>query len=220
MKLKYYLRGLGAGMIVTAILMGVAASKHTKMMSDAEIMARAEELGMVKSTVLSADLETEEPEMDDTLAPTVSDNTADAVAEADVSSDDTDEVKDDVDKSDDSQKSDQDAQEALDTLEQAEADAKAKEEALNQKEEELLHNDASDTSVNAGSAQVVTINSGDGSFTVANKLQQLGVINDAKAFDTYLCTNGYDKRLTTGKHDIPANATNQQIAEALVKKGY
>ena len=195
MKLKYYLRGLGAGMIVTAILMGVAASKHTKMMSDAEIMARAEELGMVKSTVLSADLETEEPEMDDTLAPTVSDNTADEVAEADVSSDDTDEVKDDaadqtnnqdssddakkddVDKSDDSQKSDQDV-------------------------------------------QVVTINSGDGSFTVANKLQQLGVINDAKAFDTYLCTNGYDKRLTTGKHDIPANATNQQIAEALVKKGY
>ncbi len=48
MKLKYQLRGLGIGIIVTAILMGVATS-HGIPLTDAEIRARALELGMVES---------------------------------------------------------------------------------------------------------------------------------------------------------------------------
>ena len=47
MKLKYQLRGLGIGMIVTAILMGVATG-HAIPLTDAEIKARALELGMVE----------------------------------------------------------------------------------------------------------------------------------------------------------------------------
>lgn len=52
MKLKYYLRGLGIGIIVTAILMGSAA-KDKEELTDAEIKARAAELGMVEQKVLS-----------------------------------------------------------------------------------------------------------------------------------------------------------------------
>ena len=47
MKLRYYLRGLGIGVIVTALIMGVAL-KDDKSLSDAEIRARAAELGMVE----------------------------------------------------------------------------------------------------------------------------------------------------------------------------
>lgn len=46
MKLRYYLRGLGIGMIVTALVMGVAL-KDDQPLSDAEIRVRAMELGMV-----------------------------------------------------------------------------------------------------------------------------------------------------------------------------
>ena len=46
MKLRYYLRGLGIGMFVTALLMGIAL-KDEKPLSDAEIRLRAMELGMV-----------------------------------------------------------------------------------------------------------------------------------------------------------------------------
>ena len=45
MKLRYQMRGLGIGMIVTALLMGVTAEKVP--LSDAEIRTRAAELGMV-----------------------------------------------------------------------------------------------------------------------------------------------------------------------------
>ena len=49
MKLRYYLRGLGIGVFVTALIMGVAL-KGDRSLSDAEIKARAAELGMVEST--------------------------------------------------------------------------------------------------------------------------------------------------------------------------
>ena len=46
MKLRYYLRGLGIGMIVTALLMGFATS-DLRAMTDEEIIQRATQLGMV-----------------------------------------------------------------------------------------------------------------------------------------------------------------------------
>lgn len=48
MKLKYYLRGLGVGIICTAIIMGIATSgKQKEKLTDAEIIERARILGMV-----------------------------------------------------------------------------------------------------------------------------------------------------------------------------
>lgn len=48
MKLKYYLRGLGVGIICTAIIMGIALSgKEKEKLTDAEIVERARLLGMV-----------------------------------------------------------------------------------------------------------------------------------------------------------------------------
>lgn len=48
MKLKYYLRGLGVGIICTAIIMGIALSgKEKEKLTDAEIIERARLLGMV-----------------------------------------------------------------------------------------------------------------------------------------------------------------------------
>ncbi len=48
MKLKYYLRGLGIGIIVTAIVMTIANAGRGKSLTDEEIMERAEQLGMTR----------------------------------------------------------------------------------------------------------------------------------------------------------------------------
>ena len=47
MKLKYYLRGLGIGIIVTTLVLMIAYSGHKTELTDEEIIARAESLGMV-----------------------------------------------------------------------------------------------------------------------------------------------------------------------------
>ena len=67
MNLKYYLRGLGIGIVVTAVVMGVAGNGRKEQLSDAEIKARAAQLGMVESSGLLSELE-ETPEV--TLEPT------------------------------------------------------------------------------------------------------------------------------------------------------
>lgn len=53
MRLKFYLMGLGIGVIVSAIIMGIAMRGRTREMTDEEIMARARQLGMVEAGTLA-----------------------------------------------------------------------------------------------------------------------------------------------------------------------
>lgn len=48
MKRKYYMRGLGIGVIVTAILFTIALPKEKPVMTDEEVIARAQKLGYTK----------------------------------------------------------------------------------------------------------------------------------------------------------------------------
>ena len=48
MRLKYYLRGLGIGIIVTAVILMIANAGQKSSMTDDEIMERAEQLGMIR----------------------------------------------------------------------------------------------------------------------------------------------------------------------------
>ena len=51
MKLKYYLRGVGIGLIIATLIMMISTALHSnKDISDEEIIARAEKLGMVMKT--------------------------------------------------------------------------------------------------------------------------------------------------------------------------
>lgn len=54
MKLKSYLRGLGLGMVVTTIILVIAFQARNKELSDEEIIARAQELGMVETSLYGA----------------------------------------------------------------------------------------------------------------------------------------------------------------------
>ena len=56
MKLKYYLRGIGIGVILAAVVMGIALGGRGRSLSDAEIMERAKKLGMVEAEGTLSDL--------------------------------------------------------------------------------------------------------------------------------------------------------------------
>lgn len=49
MKLKYYLRGLGVGIVLTAVIMGVVLGRKGSDISDEEVIRRAKQLGMVEA---------------------------------------------------------------------------------------------------------------------------------------------------------------------------
>ena len=62
---------------------------------------------------------------------------------------------------------------------------------------------------------VIVVNKGDGSDTVSQKVFETGLVPDAVEFDHYLMENGYDRKITTGNHEIPSNATMEQMAKIL-----
>ena len=72
MKLRYYMRGLGIGIFVTAILMAVTIHGKTERLTDEQIIERAEALGM------------EMKYSSDVLADTVSENTAEDTKSAEL----------------------------------------------------------------------------------------------------------------------------------------
>ena len=170
MKLKYYLRGIGIGIVVTAVIMGVALGNPTGGISDAEVRARAEKLGMSDDTrVLSENEEKETktqetafPEIQKTTEPTAKPTTAPT------------------------------------------AEPKPSASVTSEPESEEI---------------IIEVRPGDGSYAVAQAVQSAGLVDDAGAFDRFLCQNGYDKKICTGSHTIPADSSEAEIAAILCKKG-
>lgn len=59
MKLKYYLRGCGVGIVLTVVIFMVALKAKGGIMTDQKVMQRASELGMVMKEEIQKDLDTQ-----------------------------------------------------------------------------------------------------------------------------------------------------------------
>ena len=233
MERKYYLRGLGIGIAVTAIIMGIALSGDKAMTND-EIIARAKELGMVENTVLSdtgskdaAQENTGDEQASDLDVAVQSPNDAKSMQNDsegvqndpeegdDIAADDETDTKTDTDvkEQEEPEENDGDGESGPGDLLTAD-DSETGDEpdvAENTETEDNNRQDAGGT-VNGATVKVITINSGDSSYTVAKKLADVGVVTSASTYDTFLCQNGYDKSLRTGTFSIPADASDEQIA--------
>lgn len=220
MERKYYLRGLGLGIAVTAIIMGVLTS-HDKKMTDQEIMARAKELGMVENTVLSDMNETEEQEP--------ADPAAGQEAEADPPGTDKDDSPDTMGNASDAQTEDKgstaedpsaDTDGSWEDAGESGSTGKAQEgsgEAGGAGQSQTGVKDGNDNknggnSTSSPAVKTITVSPGDGSHTVAQKLAEAGIVSSADNYDDFLCRNGYDKKLRTGTFSIPMGASDEQIA--------
>ncbi len=195
MKLKYYLRGLGIGIIVTTIILMVSFSQRDNSISDEEVIARAEVLGMVMpedetqetsgSTELSGDVGQEGAEPQDTDAVSEGEDVlADSASESgDASSDNGSESGD------------------------ASSDNGS---AENVTDDEVGAGDEAQTDVYR-----LTIRQGDVCRTVCEDLAENGVIEDAEALRTYLFEIGYASSMSTGQYDIPYGLTIEEVAQIL-----
>ncbi|MCR4586189.1 MAG: endolytic transglycosylase MltG [Lachnospiraceae bacterium] len=77
--------------------------------------------------------------------------------------------------------------------------------------------DGSPKSLNQSSVEI-SVTPGDSSYTVAKRLAEAGVVPSAAEFDEYLCKNGFDRKIATGMHTIPANTSYKRIGEILSGK--
>ena len=217
MERRYYLRGLGLGILITAIIMG-AAQRGSKEMSDEEVRQRARELGMIENTVLSEPVA--EPEADAEQAET--DLAAAEEKSEEAAPADTEPVTEDMQEATADEQDTQEQTDAEDSQEQADAvDAQAEPEqadaqtALEEETEQSTEAQSETRTAASGEAQIFTIDKGDSSVSVAQKLEQAGLISSAASYDRFLCDNGYDKKIRAGEYTIPADAGDEQIARII-----
>ena len=202
MKLKYYLRGLGIGIVVTALLMGYSNKNHAAeqivqeqtqesagdLLADRigeEISTESEEVSeseMAENTFTEEVTSEPESETETTMVQTeeTSDTESETVQTA---------VIEDISVESESQKSEESS------------------------ETESVEQTASTQPVNITGAVEITIARGDDSGTVARKLQNAGLVENASEYDAYLMQHGYDKKIRVGSVTIPADSTWQEIAE-------
>lgn len=223
MERKYYLRGLGLGIVVTAVIMGMALSGQ-KNMTDEEVIARAKTLGMVENTesmllsdaAAQEDDEAQEAEETEQVADPAEQEPQEAVTEEAVMEENS---QADVSEGDNTEEEDSEDTQAVTSAQESDPAEQDAEEAADAKQPET---DASETQTEQAAAETestdnqqevtITIVSGDSSYSVAKKLADAGIVLTAESYDAYLCANGYDKKLRTGTFAIPKTASDEQIA--------
>ena len=181
MKLKYYLRGLGIGMAVTALILGISFSgrqgQEAQTLTDEQIRERASELGMVDSSEL-------------TLAALASSaaQTPEATIEPEAA-----------------------AEPETTTEPEATAEPETTTEPETTAEPELI-------TAPEQSQTTITIKKGSDSGSVSRMLYEAGLVENAKAFDNYLCNNGYSRSINPGIYEIAPGTSEEEIAKIITGK--
>ena len=221
MKLKYYLRGLGVGIVAMGLIMIITSLNH-KTMSDEEVVQRARELGMEFSTTLN-NMNKEESEM---VEEETAQETTEAGQEA-VKENAQAEVNEETKETETENNTEDNA-----ALESGDKDAAGgnETEAANTENnaetttEETSQDTTEETDGNSGTAAdgteeyvVLTISPGDGSDRLSVKAQELGLVESSSDFDTFLISNGYANRLRVGSYEVKVGSSYDEIVAAIFR---
>lgn len=221
MRLKYFLRGVGIGILVTTIIL-TATHASERRMSDSEVIDRAIELGMSFSASHSGQQSgTEEASTDESSTG------------QETSSDD---VMDDL-QHDGETETEMGSQSPSETVSESTSDGEAspgkESEAVTEMTTQAITETTETTTElttennNAGSAAgvmnnevtcTINITKGMSSRTVCDMLKQNGIIEDAADFDRYLIKTGYDDKIRVGEVEVNSGMTYEELTASLYKK--
>lgn len=206
MKLKYYFRGLGIGILVTTIIFMIGIHvKGDELLSDEEILKRAQEIEDATSgeddTKTLEELEAEQKANQKKREEQQKAEEEKAKKEAEAK-----------EQQDAAQPADQQAQEkdqaAQDAAQKADQQAQGQQQAANQ-----------------GANQTETVKQvelnimpGEYSMSISQKLQKAGLIASVEEFNQYITEHDYDNMIQPGTFVIPQGASYEEIAKILTTK--
>lgn len=206
MKLRYYLRGLGTGILVTLLITGISNGRDG--LSDAEVKKRAKELGMAETSSLSLS-DYYDSSAKENMEGQAAAGEKDAFAE-----------KENLEEVSGEEKTSKEEETSTEENTFAENETSTEEETSKEEQSDRLPSsedvqvDADDTS----KAVRITIESGKDSYEICVLLEELGLVEDAKSFDNYLVYNGYSRRIRTGVYEILPGTSEEEIARIIAVK--
>lgn len=206
MKLRYYLRGLGIGVIVTALLMGFVTRERLPL-TDAEIKARARALGMVESDSMKlSDIQQTDPSKQNPPG------NGSAGSEPSESSEPLE------------QEPTEDGSASAEPPESSEPSEQAPPEGSSagsepQESSELPESSEPPEQEPAEETETVTfiVKSGYSSDKVSKLLKEAGLVENAGDFDRFLVKGGYANRISVGTYEIEVGASMERIAKIITR---
>lgn len=216
MRLKSYLRGLGIGIIVTALLLHYTDTKvDNRAVETKEIATVVENKELEEESLQQTEIEQVEIEKNETEQTEIEQTEVD---EQDVISDnEADEVTSYEPVAEEAVEDETSGEEVI-SNETEETTAETSEEITERLDtiSKTLESAAVESSVNSeNEVFTLSIIKGDDSGTVARKLFNAGLVDNAAEFDAYLMQHGYDKRISVGTVKIPVGATWNEIAKKI-----
>lgn len=203
MRLKYYLRGLGTGILFATIILMISYSYK---MSDKQIKEKALKLGMVypEKTTVTEEIKTTDSESENTT-------TGEENSQTETTKEETTTSK--VEETTASKV------EETTTKEETTKEETTKEQTTQESTTKEPQTEETTTKNNADvKTYVLTVTSRTSSKQVAMALESAGIISNYKEFDDYLCDNGYASNIQNGKFTITSDMSYKQIAETITSK--
>jgi hypothetical protein len=203
MKLKSYLRGIGAGMIVAALIMGISAPKGNAKAPDPEpkqtLLESVQDISSADKDA-SSNASDEQDSVSEGEGVRVVSIPTPASVEAGTESDGTSEEGGktefvDVSDAEPDTPPEPEGPPAIDPM----------------PEDETGY-------VTNGETVVIKVIKGDSSVSVSRRVFEAGLVESAVEFDRYLCDNHYDKSISVGEYEIAIGADFETIAKTITRR--
>ena len=186
MKLKYYLRGLAVGIIVTTVILAIVSGHSGENMSDADVIARAKQLGMVMSNSQTIDknnlFSTENTEDTEDSATTENNATTENSA----------------------------------TTEDNATTENSQETQGTKDESQQPETGGTDASAEQTQYVELIIAPGEYCRAVSEDLASKGLVSDSESFRKYMFDAKYDELISSGVYQIPVGASYEEIGKILI----
>lgn len=187
------------GVLVTALIMTISGNASRKVsLTEEEIIKRAEQLGMV--------MEDDSIEGLDNLSSSEDLSSAEDLPVSEESAKPENSGMDDSKKTSEPEESKEPSESSQ--PKESPKPSQSSQPKESEKPEESKKPDRKITFV---------IKAGMSSGMIATALENAGLIDDAKAFDEYMCDKGYDSKISTGTYEIPDGADYDHIIDAIIK---
>ena len=203
MNWKFYIRGLGIGILVTAAILSFSAPGSAGALSDDDVRERALALGIIDNVAISQ-LASGEAEVATPTASPAPTAAATPTASPTPSPSPSPEALPSPTEADNTSGGDTDGD--------SDTDGDIGGDAVTDGDGDTLGDIVASGD---GEIVVIQINSGDDSYRVSSRLENAGLVPLASEFNNYLIENGYSRSLRPGSHEIMMGTDFETMARIL-----
>ena len=225
MKFKYFLRGLGVGVLFcTFIVFAAYQTSPNKLLTDEEVKARAKELGMVEAeTELDKVLQGDKNKKDNETTEN-SETTEDGQSTEDGAVTEDNQSTENPNSENDAASAAGNTTEPPKSTEEGSVTKQPKSTEVNNTTEQPKKTPEGNTTTEAVgdgdevTTATITVKRGMQSSTVARELEEKGIIKSASDFDNYLNKKGYSTKICVGTYSVKSSDSYETLAKILMKK--